>query len=1041
MSILGGKTSPSLTRTLRGDGEVVPTMAARAFRRLSVSCWLVVAVAGCSNPSPAAPDADDGGTDDLGVDVGPDVETDEGSDVEADEAADAPSEDGAEGDGGDCVDPRCESLELRYVDRFNPAWQYSGTFSGGFYHPVVPADFHALGDYAQGDTGATAGFVLVARELTAGALAAPVDFEPLWDDRATGAHTGVSFWMPVPPDGYRCLGVVVQGALPTGLPYEPPSLDAVRCVREDLLTSGRTGNAIWTDRDSGSPTEFSAWQLVPGGDDGIFLGTFAGARSRTLPPVEPSRTLDARWVRRHVPTEEEAVTWIERFGPELRFHDQEEYLPDDPAWILDNVTTLHWGIVTGGYDDFHREELGSTATSTTDLLGDVAAASADPRAGEPGFGIWMHLDLGQVGEVQPGPNGNLDRAVTFVRISRWNWLFTDLQFWIYYPFNGSGKVRVTCGAAELNEDLNHNTDYPAGPGRHYGDWENVTLRIVNDTGELAGVYLTRHSRGEWFTNSRFGAPLLFTTDGHPIVYAARDSHAHYPTEGVHYYERTAHIDLFLCTLDVDLKDWTNGADPSLRLRTWEPGRYRIVSSGLAGHDPSPGPDWLLGYRGRWGQFERLRYAYEIAGTGVRDYEEIGKGPQGPPTKGQWETGPSSRRWWWLPDLLTDEECHDGLDNDGNHQFDCADPGCASDVVCRSVTKSWGAAGNTWAGDFNGDGRLDLATRTGPEPERVYMTLSTPTRPYVGEVWPVEPTWNGASGYNWVGDFNGDGKADIAAGNGAVVYMKLANATGTGFDSQTWPVTDNWTPGQLWVADFNGDGRTDIVTAYGGTAWTRLANGTGTGFDSATWPVDNLWSGAAHFNWAGDFNGDGWADIAAADGDNVYLKLSVRDPGTGRFAGFRSETWVAALPWNGAEGYNWAADFNGDGRTDLAAGDGTNVYLRLANAGGDGFDVATWTVDNRWTLGQLWIGDFDGNGMADIVTAYAGSVFMKLSTGAGFRSEIWPVADAWSGASGFNWSGDCNPDGLPDILAADGPRLYRKVNTGTGFISQAIGLRD
>ncbi|WP_367171467.1 FG-GAP-like repeat-containing protein, partial [uncultured Thiobacillus sp.] len=130
------------------------------------------------------------------------------------------------------------------------------------------------------------------------------------------------------------------------------------------------------------------------------------------------------------------------------------------------------------------------------------------------------------------------------------------------------------------------------------------------------------------------------------------------------------------------------------------------------------------------------------------------------------------------------------------------------------------------------------------------------------------TWADA-GYTWVGDFNGDGKTDIATALSGNIYVRLS--TGSGFDNQTWVVPNTWGgSGYTWVGDFNGDGKTDIASANGGNIYVHLS--TGSGFDNQIWVVPNTWADAG-YTWVGDFNGDGKTDIASANGGDIYMKNS------------------------------------------------------------------------------------------------------------------------------------------------------------------------
>ncbi|HEV8661074.1 MAG TPA: VCBS repeat-containing protein [Thermoanaerobaculia bacterium] len=312
----------------------------------------------------------------------------------------------------------------------------------------------------------------------------------------------------------------------------------------------------------------------------------------------------------------------------------------------------------------------------------------------------------------------------------------------------------------------------------------------------------------------------------------------------------------------------------------------------------------------------------------------------------------------------------------------------STSACRLETQiqglpAWGVPSFIRVGDFDGNGMLDIASprantimiksiiHDGIDPNYAHCLKSLPPF-FVTEQW-------GSSEYTWVGDFNGDGKDDLASAQGSSVYMKLSNPgpfSFNGFTSHTWTVAPSWgVSGFTFVGDFNGDRRDDIASAQGGSVYMKISDGNQ--FISNTWGVTSQW-GIAAFTRVGDFNGDGLADIASASGGQVYMKLS-----TG--AGFISTTWSVANTWGGGD-YTWVADFNRDGR-------------------------------------------------ADIASAQGGVVHMKLSQGSSFLSQDWPVANLW-GHSSYTWIIDYNLDGYKDIISAEGPQLFIKRNDqGRGFISE------
>lgn len=342
---------------------------------------------------------------------------------------------------------------------------------------------------------------------------------------------------------------------------------------------------------------------------------------------------------------------------------------------------------------------------------------------------------------------------------------------------------------------------------------------------------------------------------------------------------------------------------------------------------------------------------------------------------------------------------DGANQLGTHYNTDFGNNLFSTQVCENPTtiqgiQAWGGTSYIRLGDFNGNGRLDIAS---PHGSWILIKTTDPESPFhfVSDCLrhkdpaPVTNSW-GAAPFTWVGDFNGDGKDDIASASGSSVYMKLSNAGSfafTGFTSQTWFLTT--TPPQA--------------------------------------PQNPLW-GSSDYTWIGDFNGDNRDDIASAVGSSVRVHLS-----TG--SSFTSQTWNVTGPWS-VPGWNRVGDFNGDGRDDIASPNGTTVHMKLST--GSGFTSTNWNVAGTWgSAGYTWVADFNRDGRADIASADAGNVRMKLSTGTGFSSANWPVINDWGGAQ-YTWVMDFNSDGYKDIVSAfNGWTIVTKRNTsGTGFASES-----
>jgi len=183
-----------------------------------------------------------------------------------------------------------------------------------------------------------------------------------------------------------------------------------------------------------------------------------------------------------------------------------------------------------------------------------------------------------------------------------------------------------------------------------------------------------------------------------------------------------------------------------------------------------------------------------------------------------------------------------------------------------------------AGDFNGDGKLDLALVTGGNPGNLLIMLNNgdgtfPASPIVGPTMGIYPLFVAAA------DLNGDGKLDVVACDQLQktnnVYVALGNGDGT-FQTAT-----AYTAGQatqaLVIADFNGDGIPDIAVANtgptGNTGSVVTLKGTGGGLFRAG---PTFAAGANPYSIVtADFNGDGKPDLAVAniEGFNITVLLN------------------------------------------------------------------------------------------------------------------------------------------------------------------------
>ncbi len=347
------------------------------------------------------------------------------------------------------------------------------------------------------------------------------------------------------------------------------------------------------------------------------------------------------------------------------------------------------------------------------------------------------------------------------------------------------------------------------------------------------------------------------------------------------------------------------------------------------------------------------------------------------------------------------------------------------------------------GDFDGDGRPDLAV-TNHAGSTVSILLNE-TEPRAGSAsYRLAASQAvGALPYAVVaGDFNGDGKVDLATANsGDDSVSVLLNGTmpgdyGPSFAAVAVPTASFGTIA-IVACDIDGDGRLDLATAnYFSSSVSVLLNDTVTGASEARFSVAaSLPIGddsGPYALVAGDFNGDGKADLATANSyeNTVSILLNGSKPGSDSGLRFAAASNVAVGQGPVALAIG---DFNGDRRPDLASAnnfDGTVSILINGTAPGAAatrFDLAAnLTVGINSGLASVAVVDFNGDGKLDLVTANDGSDTLSVlsnSTAAGTGGTRFSVV-ATPNVSGNLYAvavGDFNGDGRPDLAVTSGGR--------------------
>ncbi len=286
-----------------------------------------------------------------------------------------------------------------------------------------------------------------------------------------------------------------------------------------------------------------------------------------------------------------------------------------------------------------------------------------------------------------------------------------------------------------------------------------------------------------------------------------------------------------------------------------------------------------------------------------------------------------------------------------------------------------------------------------------------------------------------GDFNGDGKPDIAVLNAGSnnVSVLLNNGDGTFQPARTFDAGNSMNA--IFVGDFNGDGKLDLALFLQGNAATAangeirilLGNGDGT-FQPGV--VTTLTASAIHVE-VGDFNGDKKADLVLANDDPTTLAITLEF-----LAGKGDGTFQSAqqIPAPGFDGIALAvADFNKDGKPDLALSMSGGVQVLLGQGNGTFQSGGTATI--TYSLDGIQTADLNGDGKTDLFVNSHNSItisfpcinpfhhgtcyetkttdYQELFRGQGNGTFSGGVVDASSGpASAF---ADFNGDGKLDAV--------------------------
>jgi len=322
-----------------------------------------------------------------------------------------------------------------------------------------------------------------------------------------------------------------------------------------------------------------------------------------------------------------------------------------------------------------------------------------------------------------------------------------------------------------------------------------------------------------------------------------------------------------------------------------------------------------------------------------------------------------------------------------------------------------------SGDFNKDGRVDLAT-VNSSGLTVYLNSGNIS------ILTAETALPFYTGPLITGDFNDDGRLDIVDVNNESASLLLGAGGGT-FVLEPTTVNLGGTTSAIAAADMNGDGKLDLVTS---SATVILGNGDGTFQPPSTDPNTYCYYyGTTTAVSVADFNRDGKPDVVSLCGGQIAVYLNT---GSGSF------TYPNFYTYANAEGMA-VGDFNKDGLPDFAyvvsfyspATTESDVYIEFGN--GDGTFNLGPPIPIPGNVSQLLAVDFTGDGILDLAgldtNDSAVVVLQGVGDGTFLVPQIFGTASDPTCLIAAKLHDPARP-GYPDLVSCSAPGISIDYNT-------------
>jgi hypothetical protein len=331
-------------------------------------------------------------------------------------------------------------------------------------------------------------------------------------------------------------------------------------------------------------------------------------------------------------------------------------------------------------------------------------------------------------------------------------------------------------------------------------------------------------------------------------------------------------------------------------------------------------------------------------------------------------------------------------------------------------------------DFDQDATIDIAVITAYHPGATRVFLNRGDGKFDT---PIDSRSGSFSSSVAIGDFNRDAKMDLVTADSGGTTVLMGNGNGT-----FTRLTNYVTLGRVIavaVGDFNGDGDLDHI-ALNTTFLTNdnlvtvlLANGDGTFTRTSDYAVGKVASSIA----IADFNNDGKLDIAVADSADNSVSVLLGN-GDGTFAAPANFALTSASSILGPQKELFAGgDINGDGFPDLIVANGSaGTVSVMANTGQGSFREVNYFKSIPAT--SIAASDLSGDGKLDLVIGSSNSKTVTVMLGN--NDGTFNTGDVYylTNYPGFIAMGDLDGDGTKDLVIA---------NSGTNTVSILLGAGD